>query len=87
MEYHIDLKSCAARDLGKLAQAIREAVGVVINSLKKNPRPLGVKKLYHNQDLYRVRVKDHRIIYKINDLSHEVLIVTIGPRNKVYRNI
>jgi mRNA-degrading endonuclease RelE of RelBE toxin-antitoxin system len=34
-----------------------------------------------------VRVKDHRIVYQIDDKSHKVLIVTIGPRNKVYRNI
>lgn len=87
MEYHIDLKRCAARDFSKLAQAVKEAVGVVIDSLKKNPRPLGVKKLYHNQDLYRVRVKDHRIVYQIDDKSHEVLIVIIGLRNRVYRKI
>ncbi|BAZ87403.1 type II toxin-antitoxin system RelE family toxin [Dolichospermum compactum] len=87
MEYQIVLKPCAARDVSKLAQAFKEAVGVVIDSLKKNPRPLGVKKLYHNQDLYRVRVKDHRIVYQIDDKSHEVLIVIIGLRNRVYRRI
>jgi mRNA interferase RelE/StbE len=87
MEYQIVLKPCAARDFSKLAQVVKEAVGVVIDSLKKNPRPLGVKKLCHNQDLYRVRVKDHRIVYEIDDKSHEVLIVTIGLRNRVYRKI
>jgi mRNA-degrading endonuclease RelE of RelBE toxin-antitoxin system len=87
MEYQIVLKPCAARDVNKLAQAFKEAVGVVIDSLKKNPRPLGVKKLYHNQDLYRVRVKYHRIVYQIDDKSHEVLIVIIGLRNRVYRKI
>jgi mRNA interferase RelE/StbE len=87
MEYHIDLKSCAARDLGRLAQAIKEAVGVVTNSLKKNPRPLGVRRLCHNKDLYRVRIRDHRIIYNIDDKSHILLIVAVGPRSKVYRKI
>jgi mRNA interferase RelE/StbE len=88
MEYQIGLKPCAARDFSKLAQAVREAVGVVIDSLKKNPRPLGVKKLYHNQDLYRVPVQySHRIVYEIDDKSHIVLIVAVGPRSKVYRKI
>ncbi len=88
MEYHIVLKPCAKRDFSKLAQDVKEAVGVVIDSLKKNPRPLGVRKLYHNQDLYRVPVKyNHRIVYEIDDKSHIVLIVAVGPRSKIYRKI
>ncbi len=87
MEYQIGLKPCAARDFSKLAQAVREAVGVVIDSLKKNPRPLGVRRLCHNKDLYRVRIRDHRIIYNIDDRSHILLIVAVGPRSKVYRKI
>jgi|688.fasta_scaffold2887527_1 mRNA interferase RelE/StbE len=87
MEYQIGLKPCAARDFSKLAQAVREAVGVVIDSLKKNPRPLGVRRLCHNKDLYRVRIRDHRIIYNIDDKSHILLIVAVGPRSKVYRKI
>ncbi len=88
MEYQIVLKPCAARDLGRLAQAIKEAVGVVINSFKKNPRPLGVRRLRHDRDLYRVRVQyNHRIVYEIDDKSHIVLIVAIGPRSKIYRKI
>jgi mRNA interferase RelE/StbE len=87
MKYQIGLKPCAARDFSKLAQAVREAVGVVIDSLKENPRPLGVRKLCHNKDFYRVRIRDHRIIYNIDDKSHILLIVAVGPRSKVYRKI
>ncbi|MBE9209692.1 type II toxin-antitoxin system RelE/ParE family toxin [Nostoc sp. LEGE 06077] len=88
MEYNTDLKPCAARDFGKLAQDVQKAVADVIDSLKENPRPVGVKNFsFNNQDLYRIHEGHYRIIYEINDEAHVVLVVTIRNQYEGYLNI
>ena len=37
------------------------------------------------EDLYRIRVGDYRIIYEIQDEILVVLIVGVGHRREVYR--
>jgi mRNA-degrading endonuclease RelE of RelBE toxin-antitoxin system len=89
MPYQIGLKPCAAKDFSKLAQDVQKGIKLAIDSLKENARPLGSKKLSHNQ-LYRIRLKNHskyRIIYQIDDNSHEVLVVKIGLRDRIYHKI
>jgi mRNA interferase RelE/StbE len=46
---------------------------------------MGVEKLTGHDDLYRVRVGDHRIIYTIRDNELLVLVFTVGHRGDVYR--
>ncbi len=36
-------------------------------------------------DLYRIRVGDHRIIYQIQDAVLVVLVVQLGNRREIYR--
>ncbi len=38
-----------------------------------------------NEELYRLRVGDHRIIYQIHDAVLIVLVVDIGNRRDIYR--
>jgi mRNA interferase RelE/StbE len=58
-----------------------------IESLQLNPRPTGIKKLVNKINLYRIRVDDHRIIYKIEDSVLLVLIVKVGNRKDIYRRL
>jgi len=44
-----------------------------------------VKKLEGDEELYRVRVGDYRIVYQIQKRLLVVLVVTIGRRREVYR--
>ncbi|WP_419183621.1 type II toxin-antitoxin system RelE family toxin [Scytonema hofmannii] len=48
------------------------------------PRPNGVKKL--ENDLYRIRVGDYRVIYQIQDNILLVNIVKVSHRSKAYRD-
>jgi mRNA interferase RelE/StbE len=54
-------------------------------ALAADPRPFGVKKLSADEDLFRIRVGDYRIIYQIRDKELIVLVVKIGHRREVYR--
>jgi mRNA interferase RelE/StbE len=53
--------------------------------LRENPRPQGVKKLAGEENLYRIREGDYRLIYTIGDKELIVLVVKIGDRKEIYR--
>jgi len=56
-----------------------------IESLEVNPRPRGIKKLRLEEENYRLRVRDIRIIYRIDDREKKVFIYRVKHRREVYR--
>jgi len=70
--------------LERLPQPDKGRIARKIDALATNPRPVGSKKLT-NDDYYRVRVGDYRILYVINDDAHMVIVAVIGHRRDVYR--
>jgi mRNA interferase RelE/StbE len=50
--------------------------------LKVNPRPVGCKKLT-NEEGYRIRVGNYRILYTIDDTNSSVNIYKIAHRKDV----
>ena len=71
------LKKIPRNDLLRIRDRIRE--------LAHDPRPYGVEKLDDN--LYRVRQGDYRIIYGIYDKKLVVLVITVEHRREVYKNL
>lgn len=58
-----------------------------IDSLARNPRPEGCKKLKGPADLYRIRVGNFRIVYRIEEDELIVLVAAIGNRRDIYEEI
>ncbi|MEW6126657.1 MAG: type II toxin-antitoxin system RelE/ParE family toxin [Acidobacteriota bacterium] len=83
--YKIEFSRKAERDFKNLEKSVQTRLKPKIDSLAKNPRPSGVKKLEGEEDLYRVRVGDYRIIYQIQDDKLIVLVVKIGDRKEIYK--
>jgi len=70
-----------------LTQPVFLRIDAKIRALSANPRPSGCAKLQGPADLYRVRSGDHRIVYQIQDAQLLVLVVHVGDRKEVYRNL
>jgi mRNA interferase RelE/StbE len=85
--YNIDFKPSAKESLGKIPQPHRQRIATRIDRLAENPRPRGVKKLSDKERLYRIRVGDYRVVYRINDDILLVLVVRVGSRGDVYCNL
>ncbi len=84
--YQITLKDSANKELQRLSKAVVTKITIAINGLSQNPRPNGVKKLKDSdEDLYRIRVGDYRIIYVIDDGIKIVNIRRIGHRKDIYK--
>ena len=82
--YTILITSAARRDLRKLHHPMLGRIDNCILGLATNPRPTGVKKLIAQDDLYRVRIGDFRVVYRINDVEHKVAIARVRHRKEVY---
>jgi mRNA interferase RelE/StbE len=85
MTYQIEFVKQAAKQFRALLTQERERLQTKIDALETEPRPIGVIKLAGEEDLYRIRVGDYRIIYSIQDDQLLVLVVKIGHRRDVYR--
>ena len=84
--YGISINPSALKELSKLPKAVVKKTEKAISALAENPRPDGVKKLKgSDDDLYRIRVGDYRIIYAIEDEIKVIDILRIGHRKDIYR--
>ncbi len=88
MNYQLEISPAAQRDLKKLAKqpgTTLQRIRDVIDELETDPRPHGVKKLQGEENLYRIRVGDYRIIYSIEEKKLIVLVIRIGHRRDIYK--
>jgi mRNA interferase RelE/StbE len=83
--YRVEFTPAAARQLAKLNRQAREMVAAAIVALAGNPRPAGCVKLSGRGDLWRVRVRNYRVVYRIEDDRLVVTVVKLGDCKDVYR--
>jgi mRNA interferase RelE/StbE len=83
--YRVVLTPAADRQLAKLPPQAQEMVAAALVALASNPRPSGCVKLSATDDLWRIRVRQYRVIYQILDNELLVTIVKVGDRKDVYR--
>ena len=79
------MKPSARRELAKLTKRDGENIARAIDELAHQPRPHGCQKLAKADDLWRIRVGDYRVVYRIEDARLVVLVVRIGHRRDVSR--
>jgi mRNA interferase RelE/StbE len=84
MTYSVVFEPAARRELRKLPPDVRRRLEPAILALAQDPRPHGCKKLTDSLDLWRIRVGDYRVIYRIEDDELLVTIVRLGHRSYVY---
>jgi len=84
MTYRIKIIPRCERDLDSIPGHDFDALKRKILSLSLNPRPFGCQKLT-NEDGYRIRMGNFRLLYRIDDNAKEVLIYRIKHRREAYR--
>jgi mRNA interferase RelE/StbE len=84
MPYRVAFMPRGRRELANLPKPIGERIAREIDALAYQPRPPGCKKLTNEDNLWRIRVGDYRVVYQIHDDRLIVLVVRIGHRRDVY---
>ena len=87
MIYGLEIVPAAQKELSLLPLRDRKRVDDRIRSLAENPRPHGSIALSGHKDLFRLRIGSYRVIYRIREEVLLVLIVKVGHRLEVYRNL
>jgi mRNA interferase RelE/StbE len=82
--YAIELKSSARKELESLPDSVLSRVIRKLESLTRNPRPAGCKKLRGYKDLWRIRVGDWRVVYIVDDPAKLISVTRIAHRREVY---
>lgn len=82
--YKVRIIPRAQKDLDDIRGKLFEQVSEAILALGDEPRPQGAVKLTGLEG-YRIRVRDMRILYRIDDQAKEVIVYRIRHRREVYR--
>ena len=85
MTYTIRLAESAAKTLSKMDPPLRRRIEAKILALAQNPFPPGVRKIAGEQNTYRIRIGDYRVVYDVHSAILVILILRVGHRSDVYR--
>ena len=81
MRYQVILRPNVRKALNRLAEDDYRAIVSRLRSLAEQPRPSDVRKL-SGIDLWRVRVRDFRVVYSVDDRERVVYIERIARRSE-----
>lgn len=79
MSYKIRLRRVVQKQLDAIGGRDYQAVDEAISALAQNPRPSRVEKLTPS-GLWRVRVRQYRVVYQIDDKERLVIVVRVARR-------
>ena len=83
-DYQIMFSRPARKELESLSVEVNKRIFPKIVALASDPRPDGCRKLVGEENLWRIRVGDYRIIYSIDDDIRTLDIITVRHRSKAY---
>ena len=87
MTYRIKVKRSAAKTLKKIPKTDRKRIVDKIDTLAECPPNPDTTKMKGNNPFHKVRVGDYRIVYEIHEDVLVILIVKVGHRKDIYRNL
>ncbi|MBN3897748.1 MAG: type II toxin-antitoxin system RelE/ParE family toxin [Nostoc sp. NOS(2021)] len=86
MSYEVKFSRGAKKQFRKLPIDVQQRIQTNINDLAIEPRPNGVKKLQGDDNSYRVRVGDYRVVYEVDDDVLIVTVIKVGHRSEIYKD-
>ncbi|MER5981049.1 type II toxin-antitoxin system RelE/ParE family toxin [Streptomyces sp. NPDC001857] len=89
MKYAFRFTAAAQRQLRAISRPDAMRILTALTALGDDPyrEDADVKKLTGPSGLYRLRVGSYRVAYQINDGELIILVVKVGDRRDVYRNL
>lgn len=87
--YSVQFVRSAQKEFDRLPAKERAKVVDALSLLSVNPYSelLRIKKLKGADELYRIRLGDYRIVYEIRNEALVIIVIKIGHRSDVYRNL
>lgn len=83
--YKIEISSSAEKTLKKIPKKDILKVVQTIQQLAIDPHPQGSRKLQGEENVYRVRQGNYRVIYEVQNKKLLILVLKIGHRKDIYK--
>ena len=87
MKYRIEVKRSAAKALKKIPKLDKRRIVEKIDSLAGELPDPETTKMKGDNPFHRIRVGDYRVVYEIQNEVLVILIVKVGHRKDIYRNL
>ncbi|MFI2027318.1 type II toxin-antitoxin system RelE/ParE family toxin [Streptomyces buecherae] len=89
MKYAFRFTSAAQRQLKSISRPDAMRILTALTALGDDPyrEDADVKKLTGASGLFRLRVGNYRVAYQVHDGELVILVVKVGDRRDVYRNL
>ena len=87
MAYTIEFRPSVLKTLEKIPKRDLVRIKKKVEELGTNLPDPNTTKMKGNNSFHRVRTGDYRIIYEIHNDKLVILVVKIGHRKDVYRNL
>ena len=84
-EFTVVFARSARKELQALDPPVALRILKSIEALVNSPRPAGARKLEGATDLWRIRVGEWRVVYRLVDRERLVDIVALRHRREAYR--
>jgi mRNA interferase RelE/StbE len=85
MNYILRFEKRVFKDLDRIPERDLVRIDKTIQALALQPHPVGVRKLVGEENLYRVRQGDYRIIYTVDYKAGIISILGVRHRRDAYR--
>ena len=87
MGYSLHIKPSAEKEISALPWRIQIQILKSLIALSADARPEGCKKLAGSSDIYRTRIGEYRVVYRIDDETRSVYIESVGHRQGIYNRL
>jgi mRNA interferase RelE/StbE len=89
VKYAFRFTAAAQRQLRDIARLDAMRILTALTALGDDPYREGadVKKLIGTSGLYRLRVGNYRVAYQVDDGELVILVIKVGNRRDIYRNL
>jgi mRNA interferase RelE/StbE len=83
--WDVQLTAPARRQLDRLPISVAAAVVETLGAIASNPRRLGKPLRFELEGHWSVRRGPYRIVYRIDEETRTVVVITVAHRADVYR--
>lgn len=84
-DYAVVFARSARKELQNLDPQVTRRILKQVEALVTDPRPSGVVKLEGGTDLWRIRVGQWRVVYRVSDRERLIDVIAVRHRSDAYR--
>ncbi|WP_047864632.1 type II toxin-antitoxin system RelE family toxin [Rubrobacter aplysinae] len=85
MSYRLEVVRRAQKQLARIQVQDRERIMDGIDAIADDPKSPGSTKLQGYTDTWYVRVGDYRIIYELDEVAGEIIVIRVAHRREACR--